>query len=76
MSGKRVPGLVPVAIVAKVEGWSTDFARGILVGAAVAVKVRGRWYAKRGPFRERLPDVFEDVFAYYELGEHAAQLPT
>jgi hypothetical protein len=64
-----VPPLIPIPIVAKAAGWSYDYTRGVLDRARV-LQWDGRYLkARRGLLRERLQDLYEDVYAYYELPE-------
>lgn len=64
---RRMPAMIPMDIVAKACGYSTDEARDLLVALGVATKVGHRWKASRSKLREKAPDVFEDVFASYEM---------
>jgi hypothetical protein len=59
--------MIPTAVVALATGWTTDEARDILIALGVAEKVGHRWKAPRGKLREKAHDIYEDVFAYYEL---------
>lgn len=67
MKGRRVPPLIPTAVVAKAAGITTRQARSLLRRSGVLHRSGRYWYARRGLLRERLEDVFEDVFAFYEL---------
>jgi hypothetical protein len=67
---RRVPPLIPIPVIAKATGYSYEYARGLLERSSVLQRDGRRfWKARRGLLRERLPDIYEDVFAYYELPE-------
>lgn len=70
MKARRVPPLIPMAVVAEACDCTTDEARALLVSLGVATKVGHRWKASRSKLREKAPDVFEDVFAFYEMPAH------
>lgn len=64
---RRVPPLIPIPIVAKATGYTYDYTRGILERAGV-LQWDGQYLkARRGLLRERLQDIYEDVYSYYEL---------
>lgn len=69
MKPRRVPPLIPMAVVAEACGWTTDEARDLLVGLGVAKKVGHRWKVSRSQLREKDIDIFEDVSAFYEMPE-------
>lgn len=69
---RRVPPLIAVADIARAIGLPTDRTRALLLRAGVLERLGRHYYARRSALRERLGDVYEDVFAFYELPEAAA----
>lgn len=65
MSAGTVPPYIDAAKVAEACGLTTERARRMLQRAGVAEKMGGRWVVSRSHLRNRLPDVYEDVFAHF-----------
>ena len=69
-----VPPLLSPAQVGRACRMSRRAAKTMLRGAGVLDRHgNGRWYAGATRLRERLPDVYDRVFEYFEFGP--AQLP-
>lgn len=69
MSRRRVPPMLSVAQIAEATGYTTDAARGLLRRNGLLERDGPRrWAVRRSRLRERLPDVFEDVYEFFELG--------
>ena len=63
-----VPPLVTPSLVAAACGTSRRAARRMLHRAGILEKLGGHWVVGESRLRERLPDVYERVFAWVVLG--------
>ncbi len=64
-----LPPLLSPAQVGKACNMSRRSAKSLLAGAGVLEQVGGRWYVGETRLRERLPDVYDRVFALFVLGK-------
>jgi hypothetical protein len=60
--------MIPSHVVAKASACTPRDARNLLRRHGLLVANGRRYAVQRSRLRDRLPDVYEDVFAYYELG--------
>jgi hypothetical protein len=70
---RKVPPLIPSHVVAKACGYTARDARNLLRRHGLLQANGRRMAVQRSRLRERLPDVFEDVFDYYEMGASESQ---
>lgn len=67
MSASRVPPYLTMAEVAIANGMRTERTKRMLQRIGIAEKVGGRWMVGESRLRERMPDLYDRVFARYEL---------
>ena len=63
----ELPIPIEAAHIAKACKMTTDRAKRLLQRAQIGELLGGRWTVGESKLRERLPDVFDRVYAYYVL---------
>lgn len=66
---RRVPFLIPPSKIAEASGMSRKALLTILRGAALLDRHGRRDLVSRSRLRERLPDLYEDVYELYVLND-------
>jgi len=66
-TASTVPPYISPAQVGKACGVTKKVARALLLGAGILVRIGGRWYAGESQLRERLPEVYDRVYAWFVL---------
>ena len=68
MSERKVPPQLTVAQIAQATGWSVKVVRARYKEMGLLKRTLGRlWRVSRRQLMTRDPDVWEDVFAHFEL---------
>ncbi len=67
MMAAQIPPYLKPSLVGKACGESRRKARGMLTRAGILEKIGGHWYVSESRLRERLPDVYDRVYAYIVL---------
>jgi hypothetical protein len=65
----EVPPLLTPAQVGKANRMSRRKAKGLLRAAGILEKIGERWYVGESRLRERLPDVYDRVYASIVLAD-------
>jgi hypothetical protein len=73
MSASRVPPYLTMAQVADANGFSALQAKRLLQRVGIAEKIGGLWMVGESRLRERLPEVYDRVYAAFELNDSADQ---
>lgn len=64
-----IPPYLTTADVAKACGMQTHKARRMLKRAGIAERLGDAWVVSESRLRERLPDVYDRVFALFAMGD-------
>jgi hypothetical protein len=67
----EIPPLLSPSLVGRVCRMSRRSAKSLLRGAGVLERIGGRWYVGEARLRERLPDVYDRVYAHFLLAPAA-----
>lgn len=69
MSASRVPPYLTPGQIAKVTGQTARGVKKMLQRIGIAEQHGTQWVVGESRLRERLPEVYDRVFAAYELGD-------
>ena len=64
----QIPPYLSPGVVGKACAMSRFRARSLLSGAGILEKIGGRWMVGESRLRERLPEVYDRVYAHFILG--------